>query len=283
MRLTTDWHIHSVASCDCRSTGMSVAEIVAGAAAQGITDFGLTDHLHTRLNLPDLRLSREAFLACDPSPRFHFGVEATCLRQWEVDEIAAGRVTGDYGAGDVGPGGGALAIDLTAADVEELGIEYVIGAAHGAKGTAKERWPIIEAHFRQYLFLAAHPLVDILAHPWWWSSGFANADGSFSTLPWFDDFRVIPRTMHEELAAALVQTGTAAEINPGVALTWHYPAAWKQQYIEYMAWLKSRGVKLATGSDRHLRPYDSRYSELAPLLESVGIRDEDLWRLPPRA
>ena len=256
MKLTSDWHIHSEHSCDCRGRGLSMAGIIERAAARGLADYGVTDHYHSRANLPDIQAARAAFDACHPPSHFHFGVEATCMRQ-------------------------PPAIDLTQEDIDALGIEYVIGAAHGAGGVPRQRQPLIEDHHRQYLFLATHPLVDIVAHPWWWAGGFENPDGSYSGLPWFDDFGVIPRSMHDEFAAALVEHETAAEINPGTLVTWHYPGRWQQQYLEYLASLAERGVALAAGSDLH-DPEDLRFDEVPARLESVGILDQHLWRLPLR-
>jgi len=283
VKLTADWHIHSHNSCDCHGRGMTVREIIEGAAAAGVTDFGVADHLHSRYNLPDIAAARVEFVASDPPPRGHFGVEVTCMRQWELDEIASGRYDEPaWGIGQTGPDG-PLAIDLTEDDVAGHGIEFVIGAVHWARGVPQTRESIIENYLRQYLFLAEHPLVDIIAHPWWWCSGFQNDDGSFSGLPWFDDFDAIPESVRDEFAAALIEHDTAAEINPGVVITWHYPERWRQRYIEYLAELAERGVRLVTGSDRHLRPYENRFEEMAPLLQKVGINDEAFWRLPPRA
>lgn len=52
MNITSDWHIHSRNSCD--SACMTMADLVADAAAAGITDYGITDHVHTPFNLPDI-------------------------------------------------------------------------------------------------------------------------------------------------------------------------------------------------------------------------------------
>ena len=62
MKITSDWHIHSRNSCD--GACMEVAHLVADAREQGIEDFGLTDHLHTQYNLPDVVASRRELDAC---------------------------------------------------------------------------------------------------------------------------------------------------------------------------------------------------------------------------
>ena len=283
MKITTDWHIHSHNSCDCRGRGMTMRQIIEGAAAVGITDFGVAEHLHSRVNMPDIVASRDEFVASSPPARFHFGLEATCMRQWELDEIAAGgHEDAEWGIPDRGPGGGPFAIDLGERDVLALGIEYVIGVVHWSRGVAMQREAIIDDYLGQYLFLAGHPLVDIIGHPWWWNGAFEDPPRRYMTKPWFDDFAVIPQSVHDEFIAALLENGKAAEINPGVLMTDYYPEPWRMQYLEYLGELARRGVKLAAGSDRHLRPYENGFEAMAALLEKVGIRDEDLWRLPPR-
>ena len=282
MRLTSDWHIHSNNSCD--EAALLVPDLVAGAARKGIADFGLTDHVHTPHNLPDLAASRRDFLAVNPSPRFHFGVEVSVVSQWELDEIAAGKhEKPTYGVRKGGPPGCAPAIGLAAADLREHGVEFVVGGTHWPLYAPFEREAIIRDYQRQNMFLATHPLVTIVAHPWWWMGHWKGEDGLYRAEPWFDDFGAIPRSMHEEFAAAVIQYGKIVEINLGaMLLTKKYAEEFKRDYCEYLAWLKARGVRLCVSSDCHSNQYDTDFERGAAMLEQVGIRDEDLWRLPPR-
>jgi histidinol phosphatase-like PHP family hydrolase len=265
---------------------MTVADLVRGAAGKGIRHFGLTDHIHTPFNLPDLAASRKEFEACPPSPNFHFGVEVSSVSQWEIDEIISGRHTGKppvYGLRSGGPAGAALAIGLTAADLREHRVEYVVGGAHWPMFVPLEREAIIRDFHRQNMFLAAHPLVDIVAHPWWWHGRWADADGRFTADPWLDDFRKIPDSMHDEFAAAVLQHSAIVEINVGaMLLTRKYPDSFKRQYLDYLAGLKGRGVPLSIGSDCHSAQYDTDFATASAMLESVGITGEGLWTLPPR-
>lgn len=303
-------------------------DLVWRAAEEGITDFGISDHLHTAYNLPDIEASRQEYLACHPRPRFHFGIEVSCVSQWELDEIAMGKHDRPvYGLRGGGPPGGAMAIGMTRADIERLGIEYVVAGAHWPLYVPLERRAVIEDYHRQNVFLACHELVDIVAHPWWWMGHWQDADHRYTTGPWLDDFAIIPRSMHDEFVAAAVQHGTAVEINlEAMLLNALYSEAFIREYLEYLAYLQGRCVRLSIGSDCHdghyafglqdqrLRPlgggeafrtcYDaingdwasfaptaeeqpnSHYSagleKAAALLDSVGIDDNKLWRLPPR-
>jgi len=283
MKITSDWHIHSRNSCD--SASMTVRDIIAGAAERGIRHYGLTDHVHTPFNLPDLAASRKEFDAANGPAEFHFGVEASCVSQWEIDEIATGRYDNPvFGLREGGPAGADLAIAITREDIDAYDIEYVIGGVHWPMYVPIEREAVIRDYHRQYMFLAGHPLVDIVAHPWWWQGYWEDADGCFRGDPWFDDFGKIPASMHAELAAALVAGGKALEINlHAMILNRRYTEHFKRQYLAYLADMHSRGVALALGSDCHSPTYEPDFETAAEMLQSIGIRDEELWLLPPRS
>ena len=282
MTLSSDWHIHSTASCD--EACLRMADLVLEAKSRGILDFGVTDHVHTPYNLPDLAESRRAFLALHPSPRFHFGVEVSCVSQWELDEIPSGKYKDPvYGLRSGGPAGGALAIGVTADDLKAHGVEYVIGGTHWPIYVPFEREAIIRDYHRQNMFLANHPLVTIVAHPWWWMGHWQDAKGMYLAEPWFDSFKVIPRSMHDEFADAVLARGKVVEINiSAMLLSRHYPERFTPEYLDYLAFLRSRGVMLSLGSDCHDAHYDIQFERAAEMLSSVGIHDRDLWRLPPR-
>lgn len=262
---------------------MKVSDLVQEADAKGILDFGLTDHIHTPYNLPDLIRSREEYLAVEPSPRFHFGVEVSCVSRWEIDEIASGqRDNPVYGVRAGGPVGCDLAIGITAEDRAKLGIEYVVGGTHWPMYVPVEREAVIRDYHRQNMFLATHPLVDIVAHPWWWMGHWVDSNGNYPTKPWFDDFSVIPRSIHREFAAAAIQHDTAVEINISAnLLSPHYPEGFVSQYLEYLAELQSQGVRLSIGSDCHSAHYDIDFEKTGQILERAGITD-DFWSLEAR-
>lgn len=279
MKITSDWHIHSRNSCD--EASMKVSSLILSAADKGIQSYGLTDHIHTPFNLPDLAASRKEYLESKPPPNFHFGVEVSCVSQWEIDEIATGKYPSPvYGLRSGGHKGCQLAIGIDGDDIKEYQIEYVVGGTHWPMYVPIEREAIIHDYHRQNMFLAAHPLVDIVAHPWWWHGHWQDSDGFFRTEPWFDDFSRIPKSIHNEFASAAIQHDTVVEINiSAMLLNPHYPERFKRQYLEYLAELKSQKVKLCIGSDCHSSSYDIDFVATASMLDSVDIRDEDLWRL----
>jgi len=283
MPITSDWHIHSRNSCD--EASLSLANLVREAAERGITDFGLTDHLHTPCNLPDIAASRREFLENRPHPRFHFGIEVSCVSRWELDEIAAGKQGNPvYGVRSGGPPGTAPAIGLTEQDITTYGIEFVVGGTHWLLYVPLEREAVIRDYHRQNMFLVTDPLVDIVAHPWWWMGHWQDQDGRYTSDPWLDDFGRIPSSLHDEFAAAARKHRTVVEINlDAMLLNPTYTDRFKGQYLGYLAELKARGVTLCVGSDCHSGHYDRDLDAGSRMLESVGISDADLWRLPPRS
>lgn len=283
MRIASDWHIHSENSCD--SASLPVADLPQAAADAGIIDYGLTDHIHTPVNLPDLVASRADYLAAKPSGHFHFGVEVSCVSQWELDELATGR-HGEpvYGLRQGGPAGAALAIGIGPEDIERLGIEFVVGGVHWPMYIEIEPDAVIRDYHRQYMFLATHPLVDVIAHPWWWMGHWQDGNGRYLTEPWFDDFGKIPLSMHDELAAAAIEHGKAIEINISACLlNAAYPDDFGARYVnEYLAYMAGQGVTFSIGSDCHAAQYDIAFDTVESMLDGIGLRDEHMWRLPPK-
>jgi histidinol phosphatase-like PHP family hydrolase len=262
---------------------MKIPDLVAEAKNKGIRHFGVTDHLQTPYNLPDIISSREAFLSVGPDPNFHFGVEVSCVSQWELDEIANGEYEDPvWGVREGGPEGGELAIGISEDVIARHGIEYVVGGAHWPMYVAMNRRAVMENYHRQNMFLAKHPLVDIVAHPWWWSGHWENEDGNFDAEPWFDDFGVIPQSMHDEFGAAAIENDTAVEINISANLmNPQYPEKFAARYLEYLAGLQESGVRLSIGSDCHGAHYDIDFEKAGRMLEEAGITDE-FWCLSPR-
>lgn len=279
--IESDWHIHTRHS-PCGKPEATVALVVQQATEAGIKEFGITDHLHCRLNLPALRAAREEYDALGPVPGFHFGVEVSCLRQWDLEQNDAlgpdGRIYGVQHGGPEGP----LTVFAPEEVLEELKVEYVIGGAHWALGAPLERQAMIRSYHRQNMVLAEHPLVDIVAHPWWWAGAWQDEDGKYTTLPWLDDFTVIPESMHLEFAAAVIQHDTAVEINAEMLLAPNYPEHFRSQYRDYLALLKGAGVTFSIASDSHAPGYDGhRLKQIEADIAALGLREENFWH-PPR-
>lgn len=283
MKINSDWHIHSRNSCDDAS--MKISDLVSDSARKGISDWGLTDHIHTTYNIPDIINSRKEFVSCKPTEHQHFGVEVSCVSKWEIEKVKKGEYTSPpvYGIRSGGEADCELAIALGKKDLAEYGIEFVVGGTHWPMYVPFERKAMIRDYHRQNMFLATHKIVNIVAHPWWWMGHWQDADGMFRAEPWFDDFEVIPDSMHNEFAAAVKENRKLVEINiSAMLLNKSYTAQFKEQYIEYLMKLKAQGVKFSIGSDCHYERYEFDFAYVGDILEKAGFKESDLWSLPPR-
>ena len=276
-KIKQDWHIHTTNS----DGAMPMAALPAAAEQLGIAQYGVTDHLNTQFNRPFIANSRrdyDAVLAENPAlkGRFHFGVEASCVSAWEIDKIRRGDYEGEpvWGIRSGGPAGAALALDIDKAFIEEFGIAYVVGGVHWPMYCAADRHAVLEDYHRQYLFMARHALVDILAHWLWWNPMLSIRDGI--ACP-FLDFGAIPARMKEELAQALLKNGTAFEINIGEFLMKQpfYSSEFMRGYLAYAARLQALGVTLSIGSDTHQRDYFAynrdQFTQACEMMEAAGI------------
>ena len=59
MIIKDDWHIHSRHSCD--GACMKMENLVTGVVEKGIMRYGVTDHIHTPFNYPDIINSKKAY------------------------------------------------------------------------------------------------------------------------------------------------------------------------------------------------------------------------------
>lgn len=276
MRIQTDWHIHSHNSCDAAS--MKMSEIIDACKKLGIVKFGVADHLNTRINMPDIEKSRREYLE-NRVEGFHFGVEVSCVSVWEIEQIKKGGFENAVnGIREGGPAWAEMTIDITQEDIERLGIEYVIGGTHWPLYVEWKREDLIKDYHRQNMFLANHPLVTIVAHLWWFHAKYW---GRYVERyePWFNDFKVIPQSMHDEFADAVVRNKKIVEINlHAIILHPSYPEKFKLQYLEYLAFLKSKGVRFSIGSDVH-QSFNLDFEKAGKMISSAGITENDLWIL----
>lgn len=273
MLIHSDWHIHSEASYDAT---LSLEEIARNAAEFGFRKVGITDHLNFNDTKFKADLFRSAALVTDfqkKHPNFVLGVELTPIEKPEFDHIAKSGTREGY----VAP------LQATPYDIElactkeelmKLGVRYAIGAAHwrvdvpkAARATEDINVEIREWH-RQQIWLACDERVTILGHPWY--HGRAR---------WYEDFSVIPRSMNDELAAALKENGKFAECNVGVLCAPEADERFRRQYAEFLRELFEKGVPLTYGSDAHSR-YVNDYLEAEKYLLAAGFADGDFSELP---
>ena len=283
MKIRQNLHIHSQHSCD--SACATLADIQKEMLNCGMSEFGVSDHLHTHYNLCDIQGARNDFLCAERPASFHFGIEISSVSKWECDQIAAGnyeRIGDDpvYGLRFVdGPANSPAQIGITAEEIKELGIEYVIAGVHWplySKGDREHAW---EDYFNQMLAMVKNPLVTILAHPW--DSVEHAAGGWFKSRDVKDiDYGAIaelPQEYNDKLMNALLEYNKAAEINLGVLNSLRLPEVCRKKYWTMLAQWREAGVKFTFGTDQHAahnNPAVLAASEL--LLDFYGFKDENI-------
>lgn len=267
---TSDWHIHSQASYDA---SLTIPELFSSTERQGITDFGLTDHVNRPSWITYLQKSRE-LVEANPRRGFHLGVELTTISKHLHDyDRAHGSADGYIHPGGTEPD--PIELPLTGEELRACGVEYAIGAAHWALNVPMERDAVIRDFHRQNLYCAADPRVDILGHPWWMPMEWTLPNGAKGR---FDDMAVIPRSMHEELAAALIENDKPMELNViSFLICEDFPEKLCRQYAEYARWMFERGVKLTIGTDEHggNGGYQDYREKAAALLRPLGFQPAD--------
>jgi len=287
MSITTDWHIHTHCSCD--SASMKLETLIQEAQELGISDFGISDHYHTRIQEPDIAASRreyDAVLEKHPQLRghFHFGIEATLVSSWEVAQIAGGKYeeTPVYGLRVGGPANAPVILDFDEGFLERYGIEYVVTGMHWPMYCATDPQSLIKEYHRQYLYAATHPYTTIMAHYLWWDDGLLpNWWGVKGVENPFLDFSVISQTMRSELKAALLEHQTAFEINLStVVFDKCIPDSFRDEYLGWAADLQRSGVVLSIGSDCHSAHLNGTdYTAADKILTGYGIDTDACFKL----
>ena len=287
MAITSDWHIHTKCSCD--SACMEFEDLINEAKRLGITDFGVSDHYHTRIQEADIAASRKEYeKALESHPEllghFHFGIEATVISQWEVEKIARGEYdeTPVYGFRSGGPKNAPVMFDFDEEFLKKYKIDYVIAGMHWPMYCDTDLNSVLKEYHRQYMFAATHPLTDILAHYLWCDIGLFRYHFNLPDYenPFYD-FSVIPNSMKDELKAALLENNVAYELNFGMFFSNKFSPRSVDAYLSYAAELQESGIKLSMGSDSHAPRLSDKcdYKALDEKCKKFGIKTSEFYCL----
>jgi histidinol phosphatase-like PHP family hydrolase len=283
MKIRQNLHIHSQHSCD--SACATIADIQKEMVKCGMIEFGLSDHLHTNYNLCDIQGAKNDFLCAQRPKEFHFGIEVSSVSTWECEQIAQGnyqRIYDDpvYGLRFAqGPAGGPTCIGITQEDIDNLGIEYVIGGVHWPNYTASGRESAWEDYFNQQMALIENPLVTILAHPW---DSIEMAAGNWYMHRDVDhiDYGAIsniPQHYNDKLCQALLKYNKPAELNLAVICSFRLPEECRKFYWNTFAQWREAGVKFTIGTDQHsAHNYEPLLGAAELLLDAYGFKDDDI-------
>lgn len=274
----SDWHIHSENSYDA---SLLLDEIGQAALAQGLKAIGITDHanFNDAAFMGDLRNSVEAVTQAQKKyPFMVLGVELTPIEKPEFDYVARTATREGYVA-PIQEAPFEIELAATKEELMAMGVRYAIGASHWRvdKPNAKKMEPDVDAcireWYRQQMWLACDERVTILGHPWYNGKGI-----------WYEDFSVIPHSMHMDIAAALKENGKYVECNSHFFRSEKATERFRHQYAQFLRELYEMGIPVTYGSDMHkeypdLRPRVESYLAAAGFVEGdiVGLDSSVLW------
>ncbi len=272
MIIRSDWHIHSEASYDA---SLSLKEIAENASRFGFQKIGITDHanFNDEKFLGDLRHSAEIVKEFQKDhPNVVLGVELTPIEKPEFDYIAQTGTRDGYVASSFGTPFD-IALAASKEELMALGVRYAIGASHwrvdepNAKKLPPDLHACIKEWYRQQMFLACDERVTVLGHPWYHGKGL-----------WYEDFSVIPHSMHMDIAAALKENGKYAECNAHFFQTPRATEKFRRQYAEFLRELFEMGIPITYGSDAHVQ-YGNDHILAEPYLATVGFAEGDITEI----
>ena len=262
----SDWHIQSEHSYDSE---LAVDTVIAEAERIGLKRYGITDHANynEEIYLKSVRDSAEHVNRLKGEhPGLVLGVELTPIPKPEYEYLRAHGNRDGYVAPTSRPLD--IAVAMTKEELVALGVRYAVCATHWRVDTPDRNEPgdmdtLIRDWYRQQMWIACDERTTVLGHPWYHGRGL-----------WYVDFSVIPRSMHRDIGAALIENGKYIECNPDVLCSWRAEEKFHRQYAEFLREMFEMGVPMTYGSDCHNKYLDKR-ERVSELLRSVGFCDGD--------
>lgn len=275
MIIHSDWHMHSEASYDSK---LPIGEIERKTLEFGFEKFGITDHVNFNNDkfIGDLKKSKEIVENLQKHcNRVVLGVELTPIEKPLFDYIAKNGNYDGYIA-PVSQNPYEIELPLSKDELKALGVRYVIGATHWRVDSAIDNSlppdlnGCIKEWFRQQMWLACDERVTVLGHPWFQGKGI-----------WYEDFSIIPRSMNNEIAAALLENKKYVECNAHFFNSSLTGEKFRRQYAEFMRELFEMGIPITYGSDCH-HSYKPLHINTEKYLLDVGFVDGDISEIAER-
>jgi len=244
-----DFHMHT--------EGMDIADLIERADEIGLEMMGISDHLNFERgtledvpeNLKVFRRNRRYLEATEPPVPVFFGVEVHIM-----------DTAGFH--------------PLTTEIREEFRFDYTIGGLHGVYGTWTSHREIVDVCHKLLLRAMADPLLDVLAHPYWFPTRAMEACG----LPMLPDLSMVPESYIIELAEVSRETDTALEVNAcAIFSNPSYSDRFKKDYRGFLVALDDLGVTFSIGSDAHSVPYVGESRVAREVLMEIGVTEDRIW------
>lgn len=262
----SDWHIHSNASYDAELT---LDNLLKSTKEEGIERFGLTDHANFNIpsfweNVEESKRLYEKY----KQENFFFGVELTTFPKAMYDHCQKHQSRDGYYS-TVPTYNYDLEFMLTEEDLDRLGVSFVVAAAHSPWHLdMNDKFKLMTEWHRQQMYIATDKRVAILGHAWWFNDA--------SQAPWIgEDFDIIPMSMHNELASALIENDIRLEANKSMLIGSKRPQKFFDKYAEFLRYMFEKGVKITYGSDCHGPLYTTDREDVNKALSKVGFKKGD--------
>ena len=242
----TDFHIHATHYRTQRQReDMTVAGIVSRCEELDFTAIGVMEHLH---HSPTPSVECVGQIVAEAR-----GI-STNISLWAGAEL------------DILDGTGAVSgpPDLK----QEVGLDYLLAAVHGALREVTSFGELLEANHELLMGVVKHcDPVDVIAHPWAGLRSLALREGREE---W--SFARIPQSYQGELLQALLDHGKALELNSRATRDFDDPA-----FIDFISEAGGKGVRVAIGSDAHGMDRVGASLELDRFLQDTEFPPDQIW------
>lgn len=251
MKRGLDYHIHTH-YLKCAREEMTIKSLFKTCEKLGLHSIAITDHLacsEQSWQLPEHVKIKKEINGTPTKLEVFFGVEISTDKK------------------------GNLPYDEAIKD--KMGFELVIAGIHQPYLEKYDEKQLISTRHKIMCEVASNSLVDIIAHPWWFSKNQFDKKG----FPWFNDLSIVPEEFHLEFAEVCKKHNTAVEINATAIFyepTYNYQ--FREQYKNYIALLNEQGVTFSIGSDAHELRWLGSTRFIENLLEEIDVPDERIWQ-----
>ena len=243
-----DFHIHT-ARVGCADATMEIPTIVKRCEQRTLTAIAITDHVDQPDGLQaNLQIKRD-LENIDTNIDLYFGLEASYVapdHEFFYNEQMK----------------------------ETYGFQFAIGGVHATYLDEYDPARIVEVRHRYYLEVCQNPLIDVLAHPYWFSSAEFQAKG----WPRFDSMLPVPPSYARELGQVAKETNTAIEINGGNVSSLNRSDLYIDAYIDFLTLIAEQGPAFSIGSDAHDLRSLGRIEAAWTVPERIGIGADRIWR-----
>jgi len=155
---------------------------------------------------------------------------------------------------------------------DELGLDYLMAAVHGALKGVTSIGEFVDGYQRLLMGVAEHcDSIDVIAHPWAGAQAVAEGD---SDDEW--SYARIPEHYRGELLKALSERGIALELNRRSLRDLDAP-----HFRDFFLQVREAGVRIAIGSDAHKMQFIGESFPLDDFLRELEFPPEQIW-LPDR-